>query len=269
MRAKRGLGQNFLVGSHYPQAIVDAVRPQAGETIIEIGPGRGALTKPLLESGAQVIAVELDRDLIPVLEGTFGDQPGFRLLEADALEVDFCELLAPGATARVVANLPYYISTPILQRLIDHRRCLREMILMLQREVAERIAADPGGKEYGYLSVLVQFYCETRKLFDVPPGAFRPSPKIFSSVLRLRVRDQPAAPVKDESVLIELTKSLFAQRRKTVSNNLRAAKGRLRLPPETEIDELLGGQGLDPRRRAETLTIDEIAGLTNAVCNLL
>lgn len=269
MRAKRGLGQNFLVGSHYPQAILKALDPQKGETIIEIGPGRGALTGPLLESGAEVIAVELDRELIPVLEQQFGTSPGFRLIEADALTVEFGRLLAPGGTARVAANLPYYISTAILQRLIEQRGCLREMILMLQREVVERITAGPGGKEYGYLSVVVQFYCEAEKLFDVPPGAFRPSPKVFSSVLRLRVRQQPAAPVENEAVLIEVIKSLFAQRRKTISNNLRAARERLHLPPTMEIDGLLEHQGLDPRRRAETLTIDEIAGLTNAICRLL
>ncbi|HEY8459111.1 MAG TPA: 16S rRNA (adenine(1518)-N(6)/adenine(1519)-N(6))-dimethyltransferase RsmA, partial [Blastocatellia bacterium] len=173
--------------------------------------------------------------------------------------------ISPDASARVVANLPYYISTPILQRLIEHRRCLSEMTLMLQREVVDRITAPPGGKEYGVLSVLAQFYCEVERLFDVPPGAFRPAPKVHSSVLRLRARERTAAPVNDESLMIELTKILFAQRRKTILNNLRAGRNRLGLADESEIHGLLSSCGLDPKRRAETLSIEEIAWLANAM----
>jgi 16S rRNA (adenine1518-N6/adenine1519-N6)-dimethyltransferase len=265
MRAKRSLGQNFLVGSHYPKRIVDSVAPRAEETIIEIGPGQGALTGLLVESGARVIAVELDAALIPHLSQRFSGRENFRLVEADALRVDYCDLIAPEVTARVVANLPYYISTPILQTLIAHRRCLREMTLMLQREVVERIVAPPGGKEYGFLSVLTQFYCEVEKLFDAPPGAFRPAPKVYSSVLRLRARAQTAAPVRDEALLIELTKVLFAQRRKTILNNLRAGWNRLGLPGASGIAELLSSSALDPRRRAETLSVEEIARLTDAI----
>lgn len=264
MRAKRSLGQNFLAGSHYPRRIVDSVAPRAGETIVEIGPGRGALTGLLLESGARVIAIELDPELIPVLSRMFSGLENFHLVEDDALKVDYCKLIAPDTAARVVANLPYYISTPILQRLIEHRRCLREMTLMLQREVVERIAAPPGGKEYGFLSVLAQFYCEIEKLFDVPPGAFRPAPKVYSSILRLRARAR-TAPVKDESLMIELTKVLFAQRRKNILNNLRAGRSRLGLSDESEIAGLLASSELDPKRRAETLSIEEIARMANAI----
>jgi len=271
MRAKHGpkrsLGQNFLSGSHYPRRIVDSVAPRAGETIVEIGPGQGALTGLLVESGARVIAIELDHELIPGLSEMFSGRENFRLVEADALEVEYCGLIAPDATARVVANLPYYISTPILQRLIGHRRCLSEMTLMLQREVVERIAASPGGKEYGFLSVLTQFYCEVEKLFDVPPGAFRPAPKVYSSVLRLRARARTAAPVNDEALLIELTKVLFAQRRKTILNNLRAGRDRLNLTNESAIPGLLSLCGLDPKRRAEDLSIEEIARLADAITN--
>ncbi|HYE75499.1 MAG TPA: rRNA adenine dimethyltransferase family protein, partial [Blastocatellia bacterium] len=144
MRAKKSLGQNFLTGTHYPERIVAAVRPQPGEAIVEIGPGHGAITGLLVDSGAEVIAIELDRDLVPLLTNRFSAQPNFRLIEADALTVNFCELITPATSVRVVANLPYYISTPILQRLIDHRACLTEMTLMLQREVVERITAKPG-----------------------------------------------------------------------------------------------------------------------------
>ncbi|HEX5081096.1 MAG TPA: 16S rRNA (adenine(1518)-N(6)/adenine(1519)-N(6))-dimethyltransferase RsmA [Blastocatellia bacterium] len=270
MRAKRSLGQNFLVGSHYPRRIVDSVAPRAGETIIEIGPGQGALTGLLLESGARVIAVELDPELIPELSRMFSGHENFRLIRADALKVDYCELISPDSSARIVANLPYYISTPILQRLIESRRCLSEMTLMLQREVVERITASPGGKEYGVLTVITQFYCEVEKLFDVPPGAFRPAPKVHSSVLRLRPRERTAEPVADEALMIELTKTLFAQRRKTILNNLRAGWNRLGLADESEIAGLLSScipGGLDPKRRAETLSIEEIARLANAIFN--
>jgi 16S rRNA (adenine1518-N6/adenine1519-N6)-dimethyltransferase len=270
MRAKRSLGQNFLVGSHYPRRIVSSVAPRAGETIIEIGPGHGALTGLLVESGARVIAIELDPELIPGLSRMFSGRENFRLVEADALKIDYCGLIAPEADARVVANLPYYISTPILQRLIEHRRCLSEMTLMLQREVVERITAPPGGKEYGFLSVFTQFYCEAEKLFDVPPGAFRPAPQVHSSALRLRLRARPAAPVDDEALMIELTKTLFAQRRKTILNNLRAGRNRLGrdrsdLIDESEIISLLSSSGLEPKRRAETLSVEEIARLANAI----
>ncbi len=267
MRAKRNLGQNFLVGSHYPERIVQAVAPVPEDTIIEIGPGHGALTELLTASGASVIAIELDHDLIPELTTRFGLAPNFRLVEADALEVDFCSLLPSATQARVVANLPYYISTPILQRLLTFRHCVRDLTLMLQREVVERIVATPGGKEYGYLSVLVQFYCTAESLFDVPPGAFRPAPKIWSSVMRLRVRPEPGAEVSDEGYFIELTKSLFAQRRKTILNNLRASQSRLGLSDSTQISAALSAAQLDPQRRAETLSIAEIARLANLLAN--
>jgi 16S rRNA (adenine1518-N6/adenine1519-N6)-dimethyltransferase len=263
MRAKRSLGQNFLVGSHYPQRIVDSVSPQPDETIIEIGPGNGALTDLLVKRAARVIAIEIDHALIQMLRERFPETPNLKLIEADALTSDFCSLIAPAASARVVANLPYYVSTPVLQHLIKNRHCLTELTLMLQREVVDRITAKPGGKEYGYLSVLVQFYCETAKLFDVPPGAFRPSPKVYSSVVRLRVRPQPAVAVDNQNEFFELTRVLFSQRRKTIFNNLRAGCNRLKITNEMEIDCALTVTSLDPRRRAETLSMEEIAKLAN------
>ncbi|MBO0858108.1 MAG: ribosomal RNA small subunit methyltransferase A [Chloracidobacterium sp.] len=268
MRAKRSLGQNFLVGSHYSRRIVDSVAPRSGETIVEIGPGHGALTGLVLASGARVIAIELDPELIPGLSQMFSGLENFRLIEADAMKVDYCELIAPDTSARIIANLPYYISTPILQRLIEHRRCLSEMTLMLQREVVERITAPPGGKEYGFLSVLAQFYCEVEKLFDVPPGAFRPAPRVYSSALRLRVRALTVARVGDEVLMIELTKTLFAQRRKTILNNLRSGRNRLGLTDDSEIAGLLSSCDLEPKRRAETLSVEEIARLANAITAL-
>ena len=268
-KAKRRLGQNFLVGSHYSQRIIASVSPQPEETIIEIGPGQGALTELLVASGAQVVAIELDRELAPLLARQFAGSTNFSLIEADALDVDFCEVIAPATTARVVANLPYNISTPILQRLIQQRHCLSEMTLMLQREVVERIIAPPGGKECGYLSIFVQFYCEAESLFDIPPGAFRPVPKVVSSVVRLKIRPQPAAEVGDEALFLELTKTLFAQRRKTIYNNLRSGAARLRLTDALQISRLLSESELDPQRRAETLSITELARLANNLSSLV
>ena len=263
MHAKKSLGQNFLVGSHYPQRILASVAPQPDETILEIGPGHGALTEMLVATNATIIAIELDRHLIPLLTEQFAQQPNFRLVEADALEVNFCELIQPASSARVVANLPYYISTAILQRLIAQRACITEMTLMLQREVVERIVAQPGGKEYGYLAAVVQFFCEAKKLFDVPPGAFRPVPKVHSSVVRLRVRETPVAVVRDEAFFLELLKALFAQRRKTIWNNLRAAKGRFAWLDDVKLKAGLEAAQINPQRRAETLSLEETARLTN------
>lgn len=265
MPAKRSLGQNFLNGSHYPKRIVASLAPRAGETIIEIGPGQGALTELLLESGAQVCAIELDRELIRPLTERFAHHANFHLIAADALEVNLGEIIAPAATARVVANLPYNVATPILQRLIAQRGCLTELTLMFQREVGERIAARPGGKEYGYLSVLCQFYCQPEKLFDVPPGAFRPVPKVVSSVLRLRVREQPQVVVGDERFFLAIVSALFTQRRKTILNNLKAIRAARQWKDDAQIVDALMTAGIDPHRRAETLTVPEIACLSEAL----
>lgn len=268
MKAKRQLGQNFLVASSYVERLIASVSPRAGETILEIGPGHGALTDALVASGAKVTAIELDTELAVLLRARFQSAPNFRLLNADVLALEMCDLFGDTEQVRVVANLPYYISTPILQHLLAYRRCLRELTVMLQREVVERIVAPPGGKEYGFLSVLVQYYCEAVQLFDVPPGAFRPAPKVWSSVVRLRLRETPAAPVPDEALMIELTKVLFSQRRKTIYNNLRAGRARLGLSEEADLNALLVTARLDPQRRAETLTLAETAQLTTRVWEL-
>jgi 16S rRNA (adenine1518-N6/adenine1519-N6)-dimethyltransferase len=207
----------------------------------------------------------LDQELIPVLQHQFAAHENFRLLAADALKVDFCAAIAPATSARVVANLPYNVSTPIIQHMLLQRNCLRELTVMLQREVVERMTATPGGKEYGVLSVLVQFYCEAVHLFDVPPGAFRPIPKVWSSVVRLTVYETPVVTVQDETLFIELVKVLFSQRRKTIYNNLRAGRTRLGLADEVAIEAVLVASQIDPRRRGETLTLTEIAALADQV----
>src|SRR5437763_1274456 len=221
-RAKKRLGQNFLVDESYARRIVATLAPHAGETVLEIGPGRGALTTPLVEGEAHVVAVEFDREMITILRGRFAGRANFTLIEADAPNVDFCAAVEPAERARVVANLPYNISTAILQRLIEQRRCITEMVLMLQREVVARITAPPGSTDRGYLTVLVEAFCETEALFDVPPDAFRPIPKVWSTVARLRVRENPL-PGVEEPLLWRIVSAGFAQKRKTIHNNLRAA----------------------------------------------
>lgn len=265
-RAKKRLGQNFLVDETYARRIVGALAARAGETVVEVGPGRGALTALLLESGARVVAVELDRELVPLLRERFGGREEFKLVEADALEVDFCAAVAPATSARVVANLPYNISTAILQRLIEQRVCVPEMVLMLQREVVERITAPPGSAERGYLTVLVEAFCESRALFDVPPGAFRPVPKVWSTVARLRARSDEAGGF-DQKMFLRLVGAGFAQKRKTILNNLRSAPEDLRALFEQAggVPRLLEAAGVDPQRRAEALTLEEWAALLRAV----
>jgi len=251
-------GQNFLTDPRVVNRIVEALDPRADETIIEIGPGKGALTAPLLERAGSLVAIEFDQNLIPLLSDKFNGNPNFNLIQNDALVADFCDAIRPAIQARVVANLPYNVATAILQRLIEQRQCLTELVVMLQREVVDRITAPPGTAERGYLSVFVQAYCEVEKLFDVAPSSFRPAPKVWSSVIRLTLRSDLAG-MRDEKLLWRVVSAGFAQRRKTMLNNLRNAPN-----PLQEIVKSHGGASIvlcqaavDLQRRAETLTLDE------------
>ena len=267
MGAKKSLGQNFLVDEGVAARIVREVAPRGDETLSEIGAGRGALTARLVGAAGHLVAVEFDRDLVPLLRERFGGRENFTLVEADALAIDFCAVALPALEARVVANLPYNISTAILQRLFQQRHCLTEMILMLQREVVERITAAPGTGERGYLSVLTEAYCEARPLFDVPPEAFRPVPKVWSTVVRLSVRESAAAEVSDEALLWRVVGAGFAQRRKTIFNNLRHAPPALapRVEAAGGAGALLERAGVGAQRRAETLTLAEWVALALAL----
>ena len=266
-RPQKRFGQNFLTNQSIINRIIESLEPRQGETIIEIGPGEGALTHPLLEHESRVVAIEFDNNLISSLAEKFGGDENFHLVHADALTTDFCEIIRPSDTARVVANLPYNVSTAILQRLIERRACLTEMVLMLQREVVDRITAAPGSSERGYLSVLVEAYCETEKLFDVAPGSFRPAPKVWSSVVRVTPRRVCEAKVKDEKLLWQIVSAGFAQRRKTILNNLRYAP-----PPLQEAVKNHGGASIvlcraevELQRRAETLTLQEWARISRVM----
>jgi 16S rRNA (adenine1518-N6/adenine1519-N6)-dimethyltransferase len=254
-------GQNFLTNPAIVSRIIEALDPSADETIIEIGPGKGALTAPLLERAGSLVAIEFDQNLIPLLSDKFKGRSNFKLIQKDALAIDFCEAIRPASQARVVANLPYNVATAILQRLIEQRHCLTELVVMLQKEVVDRITAPPGTAERGYLSVFAQTYCEVEKLFEVAPSSFRPAPKVWSSVIRLILRPGLPGVVRNEKLLWQVVSAGFAQRRKTMLNNLRNAPS-----PLQEIVKSHGGASIvlcqakvDLQRRAETLTLDEWA----------
>ncbi len=261
------LGQHFLRDQRAIHRIIDALAPKTDETIVEIGPGTGALTSALVERAGRLIAVEFDNKLAPLLQERFGGFGNFKLVQADALTLDFCKEIEPAHSVRLVANLPYNISTAILQRLIAQRACIDEMVLMLQREVVDRVLAPAGTSDRGFISVLVEAYCETEKLFDVAPGAFRPPPKVWSSVMRLKSRPRIGTENTDESLLWEVVSAGFAQKRKTILNNLRNASGRLQ-----EILKRNGGASIvlckanvELQRRAETLTLEEWGRIVQAI----
>ena len=263
------LGQHFLRDQRIIHQIIESLNPSSDETIVEIGPGTGALTAQLVERAGRLIAVEFDSKLTPLLTGRFGSFPNFKLVMGDALTLDFCAEILPAGSARLVANLPYNISTAILQRLIAQRACLTETVLMLQREVVERILAPPGTTDRGFISVLVEAYCETEKLFDVAPGAFKPPPQVWSSVMRLNFRPQISTEVTDESLLWDVVSAGFAQKRKTILNNLRSAPARLQevLKRNGGASIVLCKAGVELQRRAETLTVEEWGRIVRAIEN--
>ncbi|PKM42948.1 MAG: 16S rRNA (adenine(1518)-N(6)/adenine(1519)-N(6))-dimethyltransferase [Gammaproteobacteria bacterium HGW-Gammaproteobacteria-1] len=252
-KARKRFGQNFLHDRHVIDRIVRAIHPKAGERLVEIGPGLGALTLPLLQAAGRLEVVELDRDLIPKLAEQCAGKGELLIHSADALKFDFCSLATDGKL-RLAGNLPYNISTPLIFHLLDQARCIDDMHFMLQKEVVERLAAKPDTSDYGRLSVMVQFRCKVEQLFIVPPGAFTPAPKVESAIVRLEPYAEPPVNV-DASVLEKLVAQAFGQRRKTLRNTL---KGLLDA-------EAIEAAGIDPQRRAETLSLQEFAALANRV----
>ena len=257
-RRKR-FGQHFLHDAGVIARIVAAIHPEPGDRLVEIGPGRGALTLPLLDAAGELDVVEIDRDLAARLRELARERPGLRVHGGDALRYDFAKLAENGRPLRVVGNLPYNISTPLLFHLLDTVTVIQDMVFMLQKEVAERIAAEPGGPTYGRLSVMVQYHCQVHCLFDVGRGAFSPPPKVDSTIIRLRpVARPPDAIASDPGLMKQVVTKAFGQRRKTLRNALRSEL--------TEPD--FGLAGVDPTRRAETLSIAEFIRLANAVAML-
>ncbi|HSE93650.1 MAG TPA: 16S rRNA (adenine(1518)-N(6)/adenine(1519)-N(6))-dimethyltransferase RsmA [Methylomirabilota bacterium] len=255
MSRRRALGQHFLRDAGIARAIVDLVAPAERDVVVEIGPGEGALTAELARHPARITALEVDRALVPRLRERF---PGVEVLEADAREWDYTTLRAePGGRVLVVGNLPYSVGTRILLALVQAHGAIAEMALMLQREVAERVAAAPGGKAYASLSILCQLHWDVRVALRVPPGAFRPPPEVESAVLHLRALAGPRVALADERRFEAVVRAAFAQRRKMLAN---ALSGGLGIPAES-AREAAEAAGIDPRRRAETLSISEFASL--------
>ena len=252
---RKRFAQHFLHDERTIGRILIALAPRPEQTIVEIGPGLGALTVPLLERVGHLDVVELDRDVIPHLQEQCAGRGELRIHAADALTYDFCSLAKPAAKIRVVGNLPYNISTPLLFALIAQRRCIHDMLFMLQKEVAQRLCAAAGSDHYGRLSVMAQYYCAPELLFLVKPGAFTPPPKVDSAIVRLVPHDVLPHPANDERRFSQLVKQAFSQRRKTLRNGLRG------LLTETNFLAV----GIDAGLRAETLTVAEFVALSNSL----
>ena len=254
--AKKQLGQHFLHDAGIIDRIVRAVNPQPGERLVEIGPGQGALTLPLLQRHGALTVIELDRDLLAALHAMGMKAGTLEVIHSDVLKVDFTALAA-GGVLRLVGNLPYNISSPILFHALDHAAVIRDMHFMLQKEVVERMAATPGGKVYGRLSVMLQAYCGVAPLFDVPPSAFRPPPQVDSAVVRLVPRAAESIGIVDRALFAHVVRDAFGQRRKTLRNALSALCG----------DADFSAAGVRPSARAEELAVAEFVELANVLAS--
>jgi 16S rRNA (adenine1518-N6/adenine1519-N6)-dimethyltransferase len=254
LRARKRFGQHFLHDASVVRRIADAIAPQPGDELVEIGPGHGALTQQLLARVARLRAIEIDRDLVRELRARFA-ATSLEVIEADVLDVDFTALRGSGARLRVAGNLPYNISTRLLFHLLSHRDAIRDMHFMLQREVVERMAAQPGNRTYGRLTVMLAPWLEIAPLFHVPAGSFRPPPRVESTVVRLVPRARPQFDVDDPLAFDRLVRAAFAQRRKTLRNALRT------LVPGDVFEQL----GIDPGARPETLAPAQFAQLARRI----
>ena len=256
----KSLGQNFLIDDSVLNDIVEGAEVSNEDFIIEIGPGVGTLTAQLLMKAKKVTAIELDSDLIPILEKELGDHENFNLIHKDALKVDFKELIGEEKSVKLVANLPYYVTTPIILKLLKDGYKFKSLTIMIQKEVAERINAEPNCKEYGAISVLVQYYCNTSIVRRVAPTSFIPRPKVESIVIKLDRLDKPRVETKDVKFMFELVRAGFNMRRKTLWN----ATKTLNVSKE-KLEEAFQKSGIDPKRRAETLSVQEFATLADCI----
>ena len=249
---RKRFGQNFLHDPGVIGKIITAIQPHQDENLVEIGPGQGAITLPLLAAAGALTVIELDRDLIEPLKARCAAAGRLAVHNVDALGFDFCQL-ANKKPVRIIGNLPYNISTPILFHLLDQHDCIRDMHFMLQKEVVERMAASPGSKQFGRLSVMLQYRCRVTSLFTIGPGAFNPPPRVESAFVRLEPFEQPPVSVDSEVVFEKLVRQAFSQRRKTLRNALRDM---------LDADEILK-TGIDPSVRAEMMALKDFAALAN------
>lgn len=256
----KSLGQNFLIDDTVLLDIVEGAEVDEEDFIIEIGPGVGTLTKVLLKRAKKVCAVELDSELIPILTEELREFDNFKLIHNDALKVDFKEITGEEKSVKVVANLPYYVTTPIIAKLLKEDFNFKSLTIMIQKEVAERMAAKPNSKDYGALSILVQYYCSTEIIRKVSPASFIPQPKVESIVIRLDKLSSPRVTIKDEKLFFKIVRDSFNMRRKTLWNAMKS----LNLSSEL-LAEAFEKSGIDPKRRGETLSLEDFAELCDAL----
>jgi len=263
---KKSLGQNFLVDLNILKNIVTCAEIDDQTGVIEVGPGIGALTEQLAKSAKKVVAFEIDQRLLPILKDSLSPYKNVEIIHQDILKADvrktIQEQFSDVNKIMVVANLPYYITTPIIMKLLEEQLPITGLVIMLQKEVADRMSAEPGNKNYGSLSIAVQYYTEAEVVMNVPKTVFIPQPNVDSAVIRLTKRNHPLVTVLNEEFFFTVTKSCFAQRRKTILNNLTS---QLPLGKEKKeiISRILEGLNIDPTRRGETLSIEEFARLSN------
>lgn len=258
-RFTKSLGQNFLVDQNIVKDIVKGAGVSKEDYVIEIGPGVGTLTRELLKEGASVTAIELDDKLLPILREELKEFDNFTLIHEDATKVHL-DAVYPGKEIKLVANLPYYVTTPIITKILNDKVNFASLTIMIQKEVAERMDAVPGTKDYGSLSVLVQYYCDTKIVRNVPPESFIPRPKVDSTVIRLTKLEKPRAYVKDEELFFKIVRMVFTMRRKTLINNLKS------LGYTREFsEEVLVEAGIDLKARGETLSVEKFAELSNVI----
>ena len=263
IKMSKKLGQNFLIKRGIVDEIVRAAELTPGEPVLEVGPGIGTLTQGLAQSGADVTAIELDRRLLEVLDTTLASYDNVRIVHGDVLKLDVPTIMNH-KPFKVVANLPYYITTPIIMSLLESKLPIERLVVMVQKEVALRMVAKPGTKDYGALSVAVQYYTEPDIVLDVPPKSFLPAPAVTSSVIRCVLRDKPPVDVIDEKLFFRVVKAGFAQRRKTFSNTMKTTG-----LSKDRIEELLAKANIDGQRRGETFTLQEFADVANAWAALI
>lgn len=263
IKMSKKLGQNFLIKRGIIDEIVHAAELTPGEPVLEVGPGIGTLTQGLAQSGADVTAIELDRRLLEVLDTTLASYDNVRIVHGDVLKLDVPTIMNH-KPFKVVANLPYYITTPIIMSLLESKLPIERLVVMVQKEVALRMVAKPGTKDYGALSVAVQYYTEPDIVLDVPPKSFLPAPAVTSSVIRCVLRDKPPVDVIDEKLFFRVVKAGFAQRRKTFANTMKTTG-----LSKDRIEELLAKANIDGQRRGETFTLQEFADVANTWAALI
>ena len=265
---KKSFGQNFLTDTNILQKIVDTAEIDKNINVIEIGPGIGALTEFLAENAAEVMAFEIDERLVPILEDTLRDHDNIKVINEDVLKADLQtrvkEFKNPNLPIKVVANLPYYITTPILMHLIESKIPFAEFVVMMQKEVADRISAEPNTKAYGSLSIAVQYYMSAKVAFVVPRTVFVPAPNVDSAILKMTRREQPLVEVKDEDFFFRVSKISFVHRRKTLWNNLTSHFGKSE-EVKAKLEQALENANIKPSIRGEALSIPDFARLSDAL----